>query len=333
MTPKNPEQLKKRERLIQIAGVLLMLSPVCNFFLSVYFLDTANNKWTAEGLSIILSNTSPVHLFLWASSFVVGAFMLKGRRSSWIPVLAILGMFIVFNFWNLKKDLQRSSTRPFILLLTNMAIFGLVYSQEFHQSTQPRVKKPTKEPKPEDEKDKPVLASAATPTAEVPRESVPENFKIDYGTPEVAMKKSLQDEVTPIPEFINKKEAPTPKFEIQKPGLQPEVVGPTSDKTVAEEKPLIAKKKKKPRYTDYVVHISDLLNKIVEFEGHGPWARITEANLTELTMEAIGPTPPEIERRRVEIVLRDNKVLKLKMARQMGPKYIFTYRDLAKQSA
>ncbi len=263
MEPKNPDQLKKRERLIQLAGVLLMLSPLANFLLSVYFLDSVNNKWSIEGLGIILRSSSTSHLLLWCSSFVVGAFMLKGRRKSWMPVLAVLGMFIIFNFWNLKKDLQRSTIRPFILLLTNASIFALVYSQEFHQSSQPRVRKQTDKDPPE-------------------REVVPAKFEI--------AKDLIQDSA-----------------------------------------PVSAAKK--PRYTEYQVHVSDLLNKIVEFEGFGPWARITEANLTELHMEALGKTPPDIANRRVEIVLRDNKVLKLKMARQSGPKFIFVYRDLAQKSA
>lgn len=71
----------------------------------------------------------------------------------------------------------------------------------------------------------------------------------------------------------------------------------------------------------------------MEFEGFGPWARITEANLTELHMEALGKTPPDIQNRRVEIVLRDKKVLKLRMARQSGPKFIFVYREMAQAKA
>lgn len=292
MEPKNPDQLKRRERLIQLAGILLMLSPICNFLLSVYFLDSMNEKWSLEGLTIILKNSSSSHLILWFSSFCVGAFMLKGRRSSWMPVLAVLGVFIVFNFWNLKKDLQRSTVRPFILLLTNVSIFALVYSQEFHQSSQPRLRKKS---------DSNSVADAASPAKNttLPREQVPANFVLNHDTEKTS------------PEQVKIKD----------------LAAKSSDQKET------AKAKKKPRYTDYEVHVSDLLNKVVEFEGFGPWARITEANLTELHMEAMGASPPDIQNRRVEIILRDNKVLKLKMARQSGPKFIFVYRDLAQKSA
>lgn len=303
----NPEKLAKRERLIQVAGCLLMLSPFANFFLSVYFLDTVNNKWTMEGLGIIVRNGSTSHWILWCLSFLVGIFMLKGRRSSWIPVLAVLGIFIVFNFFNLKKDLARSPWRPWVLLLTNASIFALVYSQEFHQSTQPKVrKKPDPVPEP-------------VPEVETKPELMPE----PVFTP---VQKS-----EPLPSVqVFQAEEPTKPLEVAATPAAPRFALNTwlKDKIA----PLTAAKPQ-PTFTDYQVHVADLLNKVVEFEGHGPWARITEANLNELHMEAIGKTPKDIEKRKVEIILRDNRVLKLKMARFDGPKYIFVYRKVAKLTA
>lgn len=295
---RSPDQLKKRERLIQIAGILLMLSPFANFFLSVYFLDTVNNKWTPEGLGIIIKNGSPTHWLLWISSFIVGAAMLKGRRASWMPVLAVLGVFIIFNFWNLKKDMQRSTVRPIVLLLTNMSIFALVYSQEFHQSSQPRSRKKEKEEPP----------SETSQNIELSQKTIPSESAEPVGAKEPSW--SLK----PFSELAASLKSSLPSME-PKPAPTP------------------TPKKSAARYTDYEVHVSDLLNKVVEFEGFGPWARITEANLTELHMEAIGKTPPNIQNRRVEIVLRDKKVLKLRMARQSGPKYIFVYREMADRNA
>lgn len=305
---RSPEQLKKRERLIQLAGVLLMLSPLANFFLSVYFLDTVNNKWTPEGLSIIIRNGSPSHWVLWFSSFCVGAFMIKGRRASWMPVLAVLGVFVVFNFWNLKKDMQRSTVRPIVLLLTNMSIFALVYSQEFYQSSQPRL--PKREPKPEEPPAEKPLLESKTETIKVEVPIVKEEPKVASES-----KWSLKS-FTELAQTV--KTNLTPSFPETQPVVQAEPQQAPRTKT---------------RYTDYEVHVSDLLNKVVEFEGFGPWARITEANLTELHMEALGKTPPDIQNRRVEIVLRDKKVLKLRMARQSGPKFIFVYREMAQAKA
>lgn len=334
---RSPEQLKKRERLIQLAGILLMLSPFANFFLSVYFLDTINNKWTPEGLAIIIKNGSPTHWMLWISSFIVGAAMIKGRRASWMPVLAVLGVFIIFNFWNLKKDMQRSTVRPIVLLLTNMSIFALVYSQEFHQSSQPRARKkpepvPEPTPMPKIDPSPDIGLDLATKDIE-PKESkwslkplsnlaASISSSISIGIKSNIPSFETQSEELPAQNPYPSHHESHPENEKQQTESMSQSKG-TNSSTAAQPT-----KKNQTHYTDYEVHVSDLLNKVVEFEGFGPWARITEANLTELHMEAIGKTPPNIQNRRVEIVLRDKKILRLRMARQSGPKYIFVYREL-----
>lgn len=128
------QKLLHHERVIQLSGLLMMLSPFVNYFLSIYPVQ-AQNKWTMAGQLALLKGISTTHWILWTASFVVGSMMLKGRRSSWISVIILLGVFVVYDLATFKAQLQRGWLQPTLLLLTNVGVFALVYFQEFRQSS------------------------------------------------------------------------------------------------------------------------------------------------------------------------------------------------------
>lgn len=148
MVEPKPEKVKllQQEKVIRFSGLLMMISPFANFFLSVIPVQNVGDKTSLPVLMYLAKSISMTHWILWAGSFVVGSMMLKGRRSSWISVLVILGLFIVFDFWHLKRDLVRGWEQPVISITANLLIFILVYVQEFRQSSAPR--RPVVQPRP-----------------------------------------------------------------------------------------------------------------------------------------------------------------------------------------
>lgn len=130
-------KLHHNERVIQASGLILMFSPLANFVLSVLPVAIPG-KWTLSGILILAQGVSLGHWVLWCASFFVGALMLKGRRSSWVFVLLILGCFIIFEFLNFRKSLQRGWWQPMLSMLANLFVFGAVYLQEFRQSSVPK---------------------------------------------------------------------------------------------------------------------------------------------------------------------------------------------------
>lgn len=130
-----PSGLLQREKFIRIAGVFLTLSPFFNLYFSISS-ALGSKKLTSNLFDQIIKNIS---VFFWLTAvvaIVTGLMMLKGRRSSWLSVMGLLGVFIVFNIVNIKTDLATGWLLPTVNLLTNLSLFALVYSQEFHQVAQ-----------------------------------------------------------------------------------------------------------------------------------------------------------------------------------------------------
>lgn len=131
------QRLLQREKYIRIAGVFLMVSPFGNLLVSIYAaLNHYNRKLDLPVLGQILKSIPFFVWALWIPIFITGLMMFKGRRASWKTVLVLLGVFIGFNILNFKKDMALGWIQPTIYLLTNISLFALVYSQEFHQAAQ-----------------------------------------------------------------------------------------------------------------------------------------------------------------------------------------------------
>lgn len=129
-------RLLQREKFIRVAGFFLMASPFFNLFFSIHNALGPNVKLTQPILEKILRE---LPIFIWLAApvaIVTGFMMLKGRRSSWISVLGLLGVFIVFNFMNIRQDFKTGWFQPTLNLITNLSLFILVYAQEFHQTAQ-----------------------------------------------------------------------------------------------------------------------------------------------------------------------------------------------------
>lgn len=197
----NPVKLIRQEKVIRLSGVIMMISPFVNFALSIAPVQNVGDKTSLPVLLHLAKSINSIHWFLWGASFVVGLMMLKGRRSSWISVLAILGIFIVFDCLNLKKNLARGWEQPLISIAFNLAIFVLVYAQEFRQSSQPRPKaeakpappaKPIEKPKPKG----PHPIVAWMKTVKVPEIKLPEVKMPELKLPDVKLAKP---ETKPVP--------------------------------------------------------------------------------------------------------------------------------------
>jgi hypothetical protein len=134
----NSRSFLSREKCIQYSGFLLALSPFGNFLWSA-FLSGVRHWYYPRTLIGIAGTISPFIFFLWASAFVAGWMMLKGKRSSWTFTLSILGMNIVFGIITFKRDSHISAFQPSLAMLVNVALFSLVYAQEFHQKLEKKV--------------------------------------------------------------------------------------------------------------------------------------------------------------------------------------------------
>ena len=127
------EKLHHNERIIQLAGLGMILSSFGNFILSL-LVKVSFEKLSYGTITHFISNLSKGHIFLWSASFLLGIYMLKGRRNSWISVLVVLVIFIVFELMHLRANLKGGSIQPYLSLLMNLTIFMVVYAQEFKQT-------------------------------------------------------------------------------------------------------------------------------------------------------------------------------------------------------
>lgn len=122
-----------RERYIRIGGILLLASPFFNFTLTVAMSNGVLGRYGWRGVWMVAQNISAINWALYASSVVIGLIMMKGRRSSWVFVLVVLGIYIMRNSLTFSKDTRNGYLQPVLAMIINIGIFALVYIQEFHQ--------------------------------------------------------------------------------------------------------------------------------------------------------------------------------------------------------
>ncbi len=134
-------KLLRRERTIQVGGVLFLLSPFCNLML-IAAVQKRTDIWNWKGLSAVATHLPLSYWLLNLGSLVIGAMMVKGRRSSWSLVLALLGLFIIYNSFSFTADARTALPQAVIAMIINVAIFILVYVQEFHQQVTAYVPSP-----------------------------------------------------------------------------------------------------------------------------------------------------------------------------------------------
>ncbi|WP_413582116.1 hypothetical protein [Bdellovibrio sp. HCB288] len=117
-------------RLLRIAGVLLLLSPFLNFFISIAMLPAGPHKWSWAYMSAVLLAATPMQWALRISKIVVGYLMIRAKSSAWLPVLVILAVTIAHNFLTFSKDWRTSSVQTLLSLLMNFTLFGMVLNAE-----------------------------------------------------------------------------------------------------------------------------------------------------------------------------------------------------------
>jgi len=132
----------QREKFIRFGGALLLISPFGNFLMSLTPSPQIPDPWSAHGFWLFTQSVTWGTWALYGSSLVVGAQMLKGRRSSWVFVLVVLGWYIIMNGLHFRHEVKVSGLfSPLLQLLTNLGLFALVYTQEFHQRLYPQAQR------------------------------------------------------------------------------------------------------------------------------------------------------------------------------------------------
>lgn len=288
-------KLIRQEKFIRFSGVMMMFSPFVNFALSIAPVQNVGDKTSLPVLWALARSINTIHLLLWAASFGVGLMMLKGRRSSWISVLAILGIFIVFDFLNLRKNSARGWEQPLISIGFNLAIFILVYVQEFRQSSQPRPK-PVAQPKP----------VAPPKPIEPPQPKKP--------NPIVTWIRNVKLPEVKIPEIKLAKSTPPKPVPMTEPVVQSRVA-PKQEITPVREFRM-------PK-------VPNLIGHVIHFDGHGPWARIVNLDERELYLRGFREPPPMLMKRAVEIDI-GKETYRLRMTSRQGQLYTFRFEAVQK---
>src|SRR5689334_10807698 len=138
------EKLLHREQVIRFAGLMLMLSPFANVFLTIAATNIAN-KWTFIFLNEFLAGMTLIQWAMLIGNFVVGSLMIKGRRKSWMPVLVMLFIFIAHGVFRYNSA-ETGKTLRIATLVINIALFALVYYQEYWQITYGQIRVKFKAP-------------------------------------------------------------------------------------------------------------------------------------------------------------------------------------------
>lgn len=304
-SPTTKVKLIRQEKFIRFSGVVMMISPFINFALSIAPVQNVGDKTTLPVLWSLAKSINSIHWLLWAASFVVGTMMLKGRRSSWISVLAILGIFIVFDFLNLKKNLARGWEQPLTSIAFNLFIFILVYVQEFRQSSQARPK-PIRQPQP---------APAQTEAKIAPQVPLP---------------------VRPEPKIAPQVQSPPPRPEakivpqVPVQPIRPEVKPAHPVSTSPTLQTRVATQQAQPPTEDFrLPPLPNLVGHVIHFDGMGPWARIVNLDQKELYLRGFREPPPMLTSRAVEIDI-GQETYRLRMTSRQGQLYTFRFEAVQK---
>jgi hypothetical protein len=165
----NSNKFLHREKYIRIGGVLLLLSPIFNFLMSFAVTHNTSRGWSFAILWILLRSMTWTSWGLSLSSMIVGATMLKGRRSTWAFVLLVLGFYVIWDCVHFTRDARDSGyIQPILALAINCGLFGLVYLQEFHQQMYGVPTAKTPEPAPTTATPAQVLQMPVTKPMETP---------------------------------------------------------------------------------------------------------------------------------------------------------------------
>ncbi len=307
LNPPAPKaKLLHQEKFIRFSGVMMIVSPFANFILSIAPVQNVGDKTTLPVIWRLATSISWSHWALWGASLLVGLMMLKGRRSSWISVLAILGIFIVFDFWHLKRDMARGMAVPLISIGANIFVFLLVYVQEFRQSSQPRKKSPPVA------KDLPIGKTQSVVPMSLASEGPKVFSRLDPIEPPI--------EKSPPPAKSPTFAKPPAPSNSDIPISQPvQVVAPPAS-TAA---PTTQKETMLPELPNLVGHV-------IDFDGMGPWARIVNMDSRELYLRGFREPHPEMARRAVEIEI-GAQTYRLRMTSRQGPLYTFRFEAVSQK--
>jgi hypothetical protein len=325
------EKLLHREQVIRFAGLMLMLSPFANILLTIASTNLAH-KWTLVFFREFITGMTLVQWAMLTGNLVVGSLMIKGRRQSWMPVLVILFVFIAHGLFRYNST-EGGKTLRIATLVINIALFALVYYQEYWQITYGHLRVKFKAPLlPPDKKPikkegigyateerKSLFNISASQAKETPSpqqvETPPPETPPENPLPEVAVNESSNPNI-----FINEQPAP---------GFKLEEVAPAAAAAMEELKPSLPEA---PAPTPVppppsvsqlpLFDLTLLIGFFLEYED-GPWAYIERATTNEIHVEIIAKVPEQINSKKVEIPLGDAGVLQFSLSNKSGSQASF----------
>jgi hypothetical protein len=292
MDPQQPDKLLHREQVIRFAGFMMLLSPFANVFLTIMDINLPN-KWTMSFFMDFARSQTLLHWLMQLGNIVVGSMMLKGRRPNWIPVLAMLFVFIAHGVLKYKTATISGKFIPTAALLTNIALFLLVYYQEYWQITHGHIQKL-----------KPSLPKF------IPKPSVSETVEPIHLPPVAAQK------------------AATPGF----PGTMAEVL-PKAVVELKPHLPIAPMPPPPPIPEEPQFDLSFLTGLVIDFEGIGPWGYIDSATENEIRLEVFAAMPEGLDKKKVEIPLADAGILQFRMSNISGNKVVFRLEGVILENA
>jgi hypothetical protein len=320
------ERLLHREQTIRAAGVLFMLAPFANLFMMVWVAQVPN-KWTFPILWEFVKAGTVIQWVMQLATLIVGFMMLKGRRASWMPVLAILFVFIGHGVLTFKQQQARVGiTIPIVSMLINISLFVLVYWQEYWQISQGGLQKALNNVK-----------ANAPKLPEVPKFETKfdliGSFKKKVSEIKISSVKLPEIKLPQFP-LSNPKTVVTeaPKAATEPPQLAKSEVAKPRVLEIPKPGPLVEKKEapktlKPVRVDDFPdIHFFDLtllVGMAVEFEDMGLWGHLTNATRNEIIIQTVAPAPKDIDTRPVEIEIFDVAILQFQLAHLMNGLAVF----------
>jgi hypothetical protein len=139
MSSEGPEKLLRREVIIRYTGVLLALSPIGNFLWSASF-SHIPHWWYPKIFWAILRSVNGTFWLLSGTTCLAGLLMLKGRRSSWMFTLVIIGITILVGLSTFTRDIRDGWLQPTLALAFNCGFFALIYAQGVHQRLEKKIR-------------------------------------------------------------------------------------------------------------------------------------------------------------------------------------------------
>lgn len=137
-------QVLERKEVIRWFGVALIIAPIVNTYFNI---GQRGLGYSFYAFQFTLKTTSVHNLVLYGLSILIGAWMLKGRTSSWRHVLFLLGSYILIQLPQLAQNIKANKLMG-VFFLVNVFVFYFIADQLVWKIKVSPKNKPTPKPAP-----------------------------------------------------------------------------------------------------------------------------------------------------------------------------------------